>query len=146
MGSLLEPGFGLLGPGAGGVSLRGASASPSACWGWSPVSPLDLLVLAAPCVVPSSSPYLSQFWLSSVSSAASSCFCCSGPASVPPENIAVAMPLGWYDLLLPRGVCLVLTIPLKINLDTLFTTCQAVYCIVLANLMLLSLIQSELML
>ena len=67
VGSLLEPGFGLLDPGAGGVSLGGASTSPSACWGWSLVSPFDLLVLAALCVVPSLSLYLGQFWLSSVS-------------------------------------------------------------------------------
>ena len=45
VGSLLVPGFGSVGCGAGGVSLGGASAPPSACLGWSPVLPWTYLYL-----------------------------------------------------------------------------------------------------
>ena len=44
MGSLLVPGFGLTGAGAGGFSLGGTGAPPSACVCWSPVLPVDLLL------------------------------------------------------------------------------------------------------
>ena len=51
--SLLVPVVGSVGLGTGGISSGGAGASPSACWGGSPVSPFDLLVPAFPCVAPS---------------------------------------------------------------------------------------------
>ena len=106
VGSLLVPGFGLLGSGAGEISLGGACAPPSACWGWSPVSPyLNLLEPATPCVVSSSTS--GQSWLSLVSLPATSFCCCSRSALVPLENVAVAMPLG-HCALLPHAVCLVL--------------------------------------
>ena len=105
VGSLLVPGFRLLGSGAGAISSGGACAPPSACWGWSPVSPLDLLDPATPCVVSSS--MSSQSWLSSVSPPVTSCCCCSGSASALLENVAVAMPLGRCDLL-PCAVYLIL--------------------------------------
>ena len=54
VGSLLVPGFGSEGVGTGGFSLGGAGASPSACEGWVPVLPADLLVSPFPCVAASS--------------------------------------------------------------------------------------------
>ena len=68
VGSLLLPVCGLVGSGAGRVSLGGAAAPPLACFGGLPVLPSDLLVLASPssCVA-SSSLYFGQSYLSSVS-------------------------------------------------------------------------------
>ena len=51
MGSVLVPGFGSVGCGAGVISLGGASAPPSACSVRSPGLPPDLLVLALYCGV-----------------------------------------------------------------------------------------------
>ena len=48
VGSVLVPGFGLVGSGAGGISSGGASAPPLACLAGLSVLPSDLLVLHLP--------------------------------------------------------------------------------------------------
>ena len=117
VGSMLVPGFGLVGSGAGGISLGGASAPPSACSVRSPGGlPSDLLVLAVPCPLKATSGS-GQSWLSSVSPPVMP-WVCSGSDSV---KVAVAMSLGCCELP-PQCVCLVFTI-LEINLEILFNTC-----------------------
>ena len=109
VGSMLVPGLGLLGSGAGGISLGGASAPPLACSAGLPVLPSDLLVLASPSSYAASSPYFGHSSLFSVSSPGASQNCSSGSALASLEKVAVAMPLGWCEL--PQwGGCLVLPI------------------------------------
>ena len=102
VGSLLVPGVGSVGSGAGGIYSGGATTSPSVGWGGPPSLPLDLLVLASHSAYVASALYHSQSWLCSVSSPGASWNCCSSSALAPLVNVAVAMP--------PQGVVLVFVI------------------------------------
>ena len=91
VGSLLVPGFGSEGFGAGEFSLGGASAPSSACVGLSPVLPSDLLVSPSSYLAALGFSTSGHVGLSSVSSPASFLNCCSSASSLP-VNLTIAMP------------------------------------------------------
>ena len=115
--ALLVPGWGstgagsvcgLVGLGSSGVSSGGPSAPSVAC---ASCLPLDLLAPGLPPFGCRSASYSSNGKSSSVSHSGASPNCSLGsPLPLPmPVKVAVVMPPGQWDVL-PRGVCLVLTI------------------------------------
>ena len=91
VGSLLVPGVGFTG--GGGFSSGGTFGPPSACWGWSPALPVDLI---APV---SSSSYSGQSWLSSVSAFPGASANCGSSSSAPARMFSWALVITWKWIL-----------------------------------------------